>query len=232
MGIEERLMRKRKKPIVSIIIPTRKRSELLRSRLVTLRKHTPELSNGTAELIVVVDSDDYLSINMKGIERKIVVLPLSTPAYKWNRAAKCALGRWLVTISDDCIPEKDWLKNALKTKNKGFIGLPDGVTGDRNNYFTPLYMATRTWLKKYNGGVLVIPHYKSWYADIETANRAHNSNTYVVGEHSTVTQLHSIFGSAPDDEIYEIGRRRQLEDFEMYKRRIQIGFPDDFEGVL
>lgn len=232
MGIEERLMRKRRKPQVSIIIPTRFRSDLLKSRLITLKKNTPELSKGTAELIAVMDQDDQASINLRGIERKIIVPPLSIPAYKWNEAAKVALGNWLVTISDDCIPDPDWLKNALKTPNKGFIGLPDGVTGDRNNYFTPLYMATKKWLKKYNGGVLVIPYYQSWYADIETANRAHRSRTYVVGWQSTVKQLHTIFGSAPNDEIYKIGESRRAADLATYNYRFRIGFPDDFQGVL
>lgn len=233
MSVEDRYFNKQhKKPKVSIIIPTRFRSELLRERLITLKKHTPELSNGTAELIVVMDNDDQKSINLRGIERKIIVPPLSIPAFKWNKAASLALGNWLVTISDDCIPEKDWLSHALKTKNKGFIGLPDGVTGDRNNYFTPLYMATKAWLRKYHGGVLVIPHYKSWYADIETANRAHMSGTFVVGWKSTVKQLHSIFGTAPDDEIYRIGRQRQAEDLRTFECRKMTNFPDDFERVL
>lgn len=233
MGIERAYFSKQhKKPKVSIIIPTRFRSELFKNRLVTIKKHTPELSNGTAELIVVMDEDDKASISLRGIGRKIIVPPLSTPAFKWNKAARYALGNWLVTISDDCIPEKDWLKNALKTPNKGFIGLPDGVTGDRNNYFTPLYMATKAWLRKYNGGVLVIPCYKSWYADIETAQRAHRSHTYVIAEHSVVTQLHSIFQTAPDDEIYRIGRERQAADLDMFNQRVLARFPDDFERVL
>lgn len=234
MSYEKRYFNKqKKKPFVSIIIPTRMRAKLFSERLRKIKENTPEFSNGTAELIVVVDSDDPASINMKGIERRIIVPPLTTPANKWNEACKHALGEWLVTISDDCIPQKDWLRNALiHTENKGFIGLPDGVSGDRNRFFTPLYMATRSWLRKYHGGVLVIPWYKSWYADVETAQRAHRSSTYTVGWTSEVKQLHSIFGTAPSDEIYRIGEMRRAEDLQMFNLRASNGFRDDFEAVI
>lgn len=220
----------------SLIIPTRKRSQLLEQRLCTLKNNTPEIMKGEVEVILCVDSDDYdskqLAVKTPFVYFIVECQPLEIPAVKWNMACKHAKGKWLVTISDDCIPQPNWLTNALNMLSRGFIGLPDGVTGNRNNYFTPLYMATREWLRKYNGGVLVIPKYKSWYADIETAIRAQRSNTYTVGRNSVVTQLHSIFQTAPDDEIYRIGEMRRAEDLAMYNMRASYGFPDDFEGVL
>lgn len=225
------------KPEVSIIIPTRHRAELLKKRLSAIVKATPEFNNGVAELIFAIDTDDKATEQMlkrfKLCEFQINLnAPLEIPASKWNRACRIARGEWLVTMSDDSVPQPNWLKNALKMDSLGFIGLPDGVTGERNKYFTPLYMATRKWLRKYNGGVLVIPKYKSWYADIETANRAHRSGTYMVSWDSPVNQLHAIFNSAPNDEIYRIGEMRRAEDLGVYNLRASQGFPDDFEGVL
>jgi hypothetical protein len=218
----------------SIIIPTRHRSQLLESRLATLKQNTPEIIDGTAEVIIVSDFDDLVTYNMiqgTGFVQ-LQVEPLTIPSIKWNRASQIAKGEWLVTISDDCIPEPYWLTHALDSLNHGFLGLPDGVTGDRNRYFTPLYMATREWLRKYNGGVLVIPVYKSWYADIETCQRAHRSRTYIVSGRSVVTQLHAIFNTAPDDEIYKLGESRRAEDLQTYNLRSSKGFPDDFERCL
>lgn len=231
-------------PKVSIIIPTRGRSQLLLPRLRLVEKNTPELYSGEAELIWVIDIDDsdtfrvLFGENLEHLklgvinDRIIAVNKLETPANKWNQACKYAKGEWLVTLSDDSAPTPNWLTNALKTRNYGFLGLPDGVTGDRNRQFTPLYMATREWLKKFNGGVLVIPSYGIWYADIETALRAHNSLTYMVAWESVVTQLHADFGSAQDDDTYAIGRSRRINDLKIFEERKAKDFPNDFDSVL
>lgn len=220
----------------TIIIPTRKRAKLLAERLKVIRAHTKELYNGDAELIIAYDEDDKETRDMISrrpwIDSTVVCKSLETPANKWNQAAKISKGEWLVTISDDCIPQVDWLTNALSMASNGFIGLPDGVTGDRNNFFTPLYMATKDWLRRYHGGVLVIPWYQSWFADIETAMRAKRAGHYMIGPNSVVTQLHAIFNTADNDEIYRIGESRRAEDNRIYNLRASRGFPDDFARVL
>ncbi len=226
------------KPLASIIIPTRHRAKLLDKRLNYLLKNTPELFNGKADLIIAYDEDDNDTSNLRNKFGGILEIywfsnpPLEIPCVKWNNAARKARGEWLVTISDDCMPEDKWLGSALNTVNRGFLGLPDGVTGDRNNLFTPLYMATKEWLRKYNGGVLVIPCYKSWFADVETCIRARRSNTYIVSKNSVVTQLHPVFKTAQDDEMYKLGETRRAEDFKTYHLREDKGFPDDFERCL
>lgn len=220
----------------SIIVPTRNRVAYLLPRMRLLERNTPELSNGTAELIFSVDEDDTQTIELVRTcfsNCPYIINPkLEIPAVKWNNAIPAASGEWLVTVSDDSIVHPNWLTNALRMLTKGFIGLPDGVTGARNNYFTPLYMATREWLRAYNGGVLVIPAYKCWFADIETAERAHRSGTYTVGMNSVVEQLHADFKTAENDSIYDIGRQRRNDDYLMYEKRKALGFPDDFERVL
>lgn len=220
----------------SIIIPTRNRAKLLLPRLKTIFDNTPELRNEKAELIIAHDEDDKETHELLAHEFALVWAPASQPfelpCIKWNNAAKIAQGEWLVTMSDDSEPEFLWLESALDSLNYGFLALPDGVTGARNRFFTPLYMATREWLKKYHGGVLVIPKYKSWYADIETAQRAHRSHSYILAGRSVVAQLHPTFGNAPDDEMYRLGRTRHEEDKRIFEQREKLGFPNDFEGVL
>lgn len=223
---------------VSIIIPTRNRSQLLGERLKVIVENTKELIDGTAELMIVVDGDDLESkrvVSDSLIHQPHAIVhskPLELPCNKWNQAAVLAQGYFLVTLSDDCVPEPGWLTNALSLISYGFIGLPDGVTGERNNQFTPLYMATKTWLKKYNGGVLVIPCYKSWYADMETAWRARRARHYMISPYSTVKALHTDFGTAPNDDMYELGKSRREADLKLFKLRGDKGFPDDFKGVL
>jgi len=224
----------------SIIIPTRGRVDRLKERLPILIERTPEFKEHT-EIIFAVDVDDkesYDYLTSLGVFAINVLIydkneSFALPCDKWNRAATLARGKWLVTVSDDCIPEKEgWLTRALETKNYGFLALPDGVTGDRNKHFTPLYMTTRPWLKKWNGGVLVLPMYKSWYSDIETCWRAKNSFTYIVAWDSVLKQVHPEFNSTPNDSIYQLGVTRRAADLKMFESRKKLNFPDDFEGVL
>ena len=220
---------------VSIIIPTRKRSSLLIPRLRCIERNTPELRSGGAELIYVVDEDDPDSRSLleKNNHRLTIVPKLTTPANKWNHVLPdIARGEWLVTLSDDSAPHPNWLTNALVTKNYGFLALPDQNLERSRNQFTPLYMATREWLRKFNGGVLVLPVYGIWYADIETCFRAQKSLTYTVAWNSMVEQLHADYGSAPDDETYAIGRARRISDLKIFEERQRQGFPDNFERIL
>lgn len=223
-------------PEVSIIIPTRNRSHLLTERLEILINHTPEIHSGEAEVIIAYDKDDEgtakIARNFPGL-KSFICEPLEIPCNKWNLAAKEAReSKWLVTMSDDSKPHDRWLTNALLMISFGFIALPDGVTGTRNELFTPLYMATRQWLKYFNGGYLVPPYYKSWYGDMEIAEKAHRSKTYILGKNSVVEQLHANFGTAPDDEIYSLGASRRRDDSKMFEARKKLGFPDEIKGVL
>ena len=93
-------------------------------------------------------------------------------------------------------------------------------------------MMTKEWARKFHGGVLVIPHYKSWYADVETCARAQASLTFRLAKNSVVRALHPLFGNAENDEIYQIGQSRQKEDLKIFNERKIEGFPDDFESVL
>lgn len=223
-------------PLVDIIIPTRRRSGLLTERLRVLERNTPELHNDKAVVTIAYDVDDpetreVISKNF-GYFHISPNLSLALPCDKWNKAAANSRAEWLVTMSDDSIPHPDWLTNALGMISYGFLGLPDGITGERNKMFTPLYMATRQWLKDFNGGVLVLPMYKSWYADIETCERAKRSGTWMLADRSVVEQVHECFGTAPNDEIYELGKTRRVEDFKTFMRRRNEGYPNDFKGVL
>jgi len=223
-----------------IILPTRKRAKFLRSRLELILRRTPEIGSSDAFFIVAADVDDNETIKVVNDLKLPVFFNRSEeiPCMKWNFTVEWyeenfvpeKENLWYVTLSDDCEPVENWLSYALdETKNSGFIGLPDLITGERNKLFTPLYTATRKWLVENNDGLLVPPYYKSWYGDIEIAMKAQASNTYVVGWRSGVLQLHSCFNTAPDDEMYKLGRSRQMEDSITFQRRQVQGFPNTRE---
>jgi hypothetical protein len=54
----------------------------------------------------------------------------------------------------------------------------------------------------------------------------------MIGPNSIVQQLHADYGTAEDDEIYNIGKQRRNEDLFLFNERARKGFPNDFEAIL
>ncbi len=215
-------------PKVSVIIPTRKRHDALRRSLGTLKATAPG-----AEIVVVNDDDDHIS--------EIIAVELGADVWtnrdssltgipKWNMGIAYADADWLVTGADDVIWHDGWLDAALKTENKGFIGLNDMHT-PQDQYCTH-YMVTRQFAKEHLGGVLQIPAYKSWYSDVEVCVRAKQAGAYVYAPDAIVEHVHPQDGKTPTDEIYERGAKYQAEDLVTFSYRMRAGFPNDYEAVL
>jgi GT2 family glycosyltransferase len=99
---------------ISIVIPTYNRNDLLEKCLMSLNFETQQSYN--YEIIV---SDDSLNFEAKKlIDDKYQWVtwlegPHKGPAANRNNGAKKALGKWIVFIDDDCIPDKGLLKSYI-----------------------------------------------------------------------------------------------------------------------
>jgi len=99
--------------LISVIIPTYNRNDLLGSCLERLAPGIQSINKDRYEIIV---SDDSKGNIAKGIvEReypwaKWLEGSKRGPAANRNSGAKCAKGDWLVFIDDDCLPDIDLLK--------------------------------------------------------------------------------------------------------------------------
>jgi glycosyltransferase involved in cell wall biosynthesis len=113
------------KPLISVIIPTYHRNDLLALCLEAL---SPTNQNLDIQLYEVIVSDD----GKQGANARELVLdkfpwvkwlegPHKGPASNRNNGAKSALGEWLVFIDDDCIPEK----NIVGAYKFAFTNFPD-----------------------------------------------------------------------------------------------------------
>jgi len=220
--------------MISVIIPSLDRPQRLISCLTSLQKY----SKGSVEVVVILDGEDKSSLEAvtdfatKGVTIPITVRILKdhpTPIEKWNHGAKHSKGGWIMLAADDIVFTQEWDIVSLATPNHGFLALRDTVQLDR--WFEPHYMATRGWLKQFNGGVLACPHYKHWCPDTEIAQRAHRAGHYKVSE-AIIPHNHIIWGTAPNDATYDRAKPYHNTDLKLFNERMSKSFPNDYEGYL
>lgn len=109
--------------MLTIIIPTYNRNDLLGNCLDCLQPKIQQLNHGDYEVIVSDDSEkhsakEFLSANYQWV--KWIAGPQKGPAANRNNGAKNANGKWLVFIDDDCMPDK----NLLKTYQNAILHYP------------------------------------------------------------------------------------------------------------
>lgn len=105
--------------MLSVIIPTYNRNDLLSKCLQCLDPQFQTLNADNYEIIVTDDSvqqhaKQFIQNNFSWA--KWVSGPQSGPAANRNNGAKHATGNWLIFIDDDCLPDKTLLevyKNAI-----------------------------------------------------------------------------------------------------------------------
>ena len=225
--------------MISIIIPTLNRPYQLINSLVKLEATTEGIP---IEIVVIVDEGDEITLEnvktfcewsitaRKNITHILQVVKGSpSPVEKWNSGAMRSSGEWLVLGADDLDWSPGWLRKSLDTSNKGFLALRDFNLSEKN--FEPHYMATREWLKEFNGGVLTIPWYMHWGCDLEIARRAQRAGHYVVSA-AILPHEHYLWNLAPNDTTYEKAKPHLRSDLDKFNERELKGFPDDFDPII
>lgn len=110
--------------LFSLIIPTCNRPEFLESCLNVVASLKKSLSNSEYEVIVTDDSlDDGTRLMMasKFPQFSWLAGPKRGPAANRNNGARKALGRWLIFLDDDVIPDN----NILLAYSNAIIKFPD-----------------------------------------------------------------------------------------------------------
>lgn len=98
----------------SVIIPTCNRANLLIKCLNLLSPVVQSLNFSDYEIIVTDDSTNDLTLELIAQQFDYVTVvngPRMGPAANRNNGAEYATGEWLIFIDDDCLPDKDILKN-------------------------------------------------------------------------------------------------------------------------
>ncbi len=106
-----------KKIILSIIIPTYKRTKKLSLIIKELSVQIPK--NINTEIIISDSSDKFFyknidKYNKKNLFIKYIFNKKNSNAIKRNLAIKKAKGKYLIFLDDDCLPSKLFIENYLK----------------------------------------------------------------------------------------------------------------------
>ena len=104
-----------KEPILSLIVPTRKRTDQLRTLLDSLRKNTRNLHHVEVALVVDADDEESLGFQFPRLSMKRVVAQPGLTMGGLNRAgANAAAGQFLMLLNDDVLVQtKGWDRQVL-----------------------------------------------------------------------------------------------------------------------
>jgi glycosyltransferase involved in cell wall biosynthesis len=203
----------------SVILPTRGRMDGLARAVQSI---------GADCEIVIVSADPEVKAFCEG--KPVVFVPSSgsTGIANWNTGAAAATGDWLVTMMDDAVLLPNWRAEVERTPNRGFVGLYEGF----NVGFVGQWAISRAWAHEVMGGVLMIPHYKSWWADWETCDLAKRAGRYAVTSEVVLIHNHYTLGRSANDDTYRDGKQWHAQDEQTYKRRKAAGFPIDWAPAI
>lgn len=215
------------KPEVSIILPSLNRYQKLGRVLDNLKATIHGIE---VEYIILLSENDALSIReTKGRGIEPIITPHNIrPVQLWNMGAKLSQAEWLYLGSDDVIHPPNWLRICLSTPNRGFIGIGDGKISPN---WAPFFLVTKSWCRENQNGVFLVPHYKHWGLDPEICARAARSGTFLFAP-IKVEHIHYAFGKASRDSTYKRAEEYHEKDMALFKKRRDLGFPNDFEGFL
>jgi glycosyltransferase involved in cell wall biosynthesis len=224
----------------SVILPTRGRPDQAVSCVERLFETTV---NHDVECVVVVDEDDATvsafesSMGLRG--RRVRVIhqeKRSGPVVAMNLGLKHTRpdADAYITGADDLWWGTGWLDEALKGLGQiggdGLVGFNDTVRDDGDKFSTH-YLMTRNFMIEHHGGVMLIPHYKSYYTDPESGERARRAGKYIWCQDSIVKHRHPWHGEAPMDETYRMGSKNHDFDLQTFRYRTRHGFPDNFDPI-
>lgn len=113
--------------MISIIIPTYNRNDLLSKCLDCLKSENQQINKYTYEVIVTDDSQENIARDL--IENHFNWVnwlegPKRGPAANRNNGASKAIGEWLLFIDDDCLPDKMIIQeytNSIRNNNKVLV---------------------------------------------------------------------------------------------------------------
>lgn len=120
-----------KTPIISVIVPTYHRNDLLAKCLDALAPGAQTLAASEYE-VIVTDDGKRMSAQQMMAEKypwaKWVEGPHKGPAANRNNGARHASGEWIAFTDDDCEPRPQWLEELVKHTTDSGIDVLEGRT--------------------------------------------------------------------------------------------------------
>ncbi len=210
----------------SIILPTKGHSK---QAVATIDRLLETVAGLDVEIVVVAYPDDdnavaFATINNDEVR---VIWDGCGRMEAWNVGAAASTGDYLHGSSDDHYYEDNWLHNALEVhkqvnEEQGCSDIYVKIPFELDCYWAEVGVGSREFFQKHMGGVIVIPHYKAIYSDVELSDRAISANALYHSPNSKIR--HDWNGPHAVD----------VQDYDkmIYDYRKEAGFPNDFPPVL
>ena len=131
------------RPLISVVVPTRDRPELLRRCLDRLAPAVQTLSGEQYEVIVTDDGNSgsvRLELATTHSWVRVVNGPRHGPAANRNAGASAAHGNWIAFTDDDTEPNANWLSAFIKARIEG-VHVYEGRTTCDGGFRSPLFHA-------------------------------------------------------------------------------------------
>ena len=182
------------KALISILIPTKNRTENISRVLKSLQATTSDslLSSGGLEVVFYVDNDDQKTIEhlwdaKSNTHENITILWCTTEekvlfSDMWNHAFEKSTGTYVMLCGDDVeFLTKDWDVRVLET----FKAIPDNIAyvatrdGYQNGSIGVHGFVHRKWVELV--GFFTPPYFGYWYADtwIDEVSKSINRFVYL-----------------------------------------------------
>lgn len=223
--------------MISILLPTCFRPDMLKEMLRTLRTTTQGYE---LEIISVVDEDNESRRILEFYDAEVIDFsPFKRGAlWAWNRALQLSDGDIIVPAGDDQIFHAGWLDFALESHNTklrgyGVVGMNDlAYNGDTQ--VATMFLFDRKYCKEQMGGIFAPPMYHYYCIDSEWNEKAKILGKFYWDERSVVEHLHSAHGKRSIDlhDQFKLDQNWAELDNATFENRKKHGFPVLWDSVI
>lgn len=203
---------------VSIVVPTYRRPDNLRSTFRQLEGHKV--------WFVCHESDTESQGLVKGLGAELIIdVQPPSGVNATNAGYWYSDGDLVVIGQDDFWWHKNWLEESLDVMEKTgakVVGYNDGFAG-RPEYSVG-WLVDRKYVEDNSlsigfPNVIFNPHYKKNFSDTELNDTAKARGVWAYAHKALLEHLHPTFQKAPNDKTYSELERHLTQDMELYNSR-------------
>lgn len=210
----------------AVIVPVLHRPEHAEPFMRSLRAST-----GLATAYAVVQEDDHAAaIAWRSAGAFVITVPddVVSFAQKVNVGYERSVEPWMFVVGSDVRFRPGWLDHAQhvgETFGAGIVGTNDlGNPAVMAGQHATHFLVRRTYVDELGAswdgpGVLCHEGYRHWYVDNEIVLAARQRGVWAMAIGSIVEHLHSAWGKAANDDVYELGQAASEVDKELFRQR-------------
>lgn len=215
---------------ISFVFPARRPDKLMRA----LHSFFATTATYDVEIVVAADTPEVREIAQDCAH--IVAwsdTPISAPL-AWNLGASAATGDWIGLGADDLIFHDDWCEaiQPYLVPRWGMVGLNDDMDSYGRLGWATHWLASRDFLVKHIGGVLVPPVYQHGFVDVEVSFIAQALDLFVYVPDAHVEHLHPAWRKAESDALYDEKEAVSGYDRATFNFRRAANFPITWKPVI